>query len=90
MLGFKIPKVIISILLCIVGFSSYAQAIVVSGKVTDTIQNQLAYANILAIPESDTQEVRFAIGLYGLWFMAYEKNNYILLRFINFKLFFPN
>lgn len=49
------------ILLLLVGFSSYAQTVVVSGKVTDSINNPLSYANILAIPESDSEEVRFAI-----------------------------
>ena len=49
------------ILLLWAGFSSYAQNIVVSGKVSDTLQNPLAYANILAIPNSDNEEVRFAI-----------------------------
>ncbi|WP_417369564.1 hypothetical protein [Gelidibacter japonicus] len=38
------------ILLLTAGFSSYAQQIKVSGKVTDTLQNPLAYANVLAIP----------------------------------------
>ncbi|REG89621.1 TonB-dependent receptor [Winogradskyella sediminis] len=38
-----------------------AQQIKVQGKVTDSIQNPLAYANILAIPETDDIEVRFAI-----------------------------
>ena len=40
---------------------SYAQQVVVSGKVTDTLQNSLGYANILAIPESNTEDIRFAI-----------------------------
>jgi len=60
----------ILILLLLAGFSSYAQQVVVSGKVTDTLQKPLAYANILAIPESDTEEIRFAItednGNYSL------------------------
>ena len=47
-----------------------AQQIVVSGKVTDSVQNPLAFANILAIPESDTEDVKFAItennGIYKL------------------------
>ncbi|WP_115808135.1 carboxypeptidase regulatory-like domain-containing protein [Winogradskyella pacifica] len=41
-----------------------------SGKVTDTIQNPLPYANILAIPKADDQNVKFAItendGSYNL------------------------
>ncbi len=38
-----------------------AQQILVSGKVTDTLQNPLPYANILAIPKADNQDVKFAI-----------------------------
>lgn len=51
----------LKILLFVAGFSSYAQNVIVSGKVTDSINNPLSYANILAIPESDSEEVRFAI-----------------------------
>jgi len=45
------------------GFSSLinAQQIQVSGKVSDTLQNPLSYANILAIPKADKQEIKFAI-----------------------------
>jgi uncharacterized membrane-anchored protein YitT (DUF2179 family) len=39
----------------------YAQQIKVSGKVIDTLQTPLAYANILAIPDNDNEAVRFAI-----------------------------
>jgi hypothetical protein len=49
------------LILLLAGFSSYAQQVVISGKVTDTLQNSLGYANILAIPESDTESIRFAI-----------------------------
>jgi len=58
------------LLLTLSGFSLYGQQITVSGKVTDSLQNPLAYANILAIPESDDQDIRFAIttdaGTYQL------------------------
>lgn len=58
------------ILLLLIGFSSYAQSIIISGKVTDSLQQPLAYANILAIPESDDFDIAFAItddkGLYKL------------------------
>ncbi|WP_299102421.1 carboxypeptidase-like regulatory domain-containing protein [uncultured Winogradskyella sp.] len=52
-----------SILLIKVGFSSMinAQEIQVTGKVTDSSQNQLPYANILAVPNTENQEIRFAI-----------------------------
>jgi len=40
-----------------------AQQITVSGKVTDSLYQPLAYANILAIPKTDNQDIRFAITL---------------------------
>ena len=39
----------------------HAQQLSITGKVTDTLQNPLTYANLLAIPNADDQEVRFAI-----------------------------
>ncbi len=45
-----LKSMLLKILLLLAGFSSYAQQVKVSGKVTDTLQNPLAYANILAIP----------------------------------------
>ncbi|MBU2928094.1 carboxypeptidase-like regulatory domain-containing protein [Winogradskyella psychrotolerans] len=53
----------LKILLLLAGFSSLinAQQIQVSGKVSDTLQNPLSYANILAIPKSDDQDIKFAI-----------------------------
>jgi hypothetical protein len=47
--------------LILLGFYSFSQQITVSGKVTDTLQNPLSYSNILAIPESENEDVRFAI-----------------------------
>jgi len=38
-----------------------AQQILVSGKISDSLQNPLAYTNILAIPNNDTVDIRFAI-----------------------------
>ncbi|WP_339622993.1 TonB-dependent receptor [uncultured Winogradskyella sp.] len=49
------------ILLLLAGFSSFSQNISVIGKVADTLQNPLPYANILAIPKVDNQDVKFAI-----------------------------
>lgn len=56
-------KVMLSLLI-LTGFffNINAQNIVVVGNVTDSLQNPLGYANILAIPEADDQEVRFAIS----------------------------
>lgn len=71
----------------IAGFSSYAQQIKVSGKVTDTLQNPLAYANILAIPEDDNETVRFAIsednGSYKLGLSKNQTYN-ITVSFLGF------
>ncbi len=50
----------VKILLLIAGFSLNAQNITVSGKVQDSLKTPLDYANILAVPESDS-ELRFAI-----------------------------
>ena len=65
-------KCIKIILLLLAGFSINCQTILVSGKVTDTIQNPLPYANILAIPEANDQDIKFAItendGRYKLGF----------------------
>ncbi|WP_299382807.1 carboxypeptidase-like regulatory domain-containing protein [uncultured Lacinutrix sp.] len=47
-------------LLFIAGFSLNAQNITVSGKVQDSLKTPLDYANILAVPERDS-ELRFAI-----------------------------
>jgi len=54
---------IITALLVTTGFfmSSHAQQILVSGKVSDTLRNPLVYANILAVPEADDQDIKFAI-----------------------------
>ncbi|WP_241491424.1 TonB-dependent receptor [Lacinutrix mariniflava] len=48
------------VLMFLGGFSLSAQNITVSGKVQDSLQTPLDYANILAVPESDS-ELRFAI-----------------------------
>ncbi|MBU2928091.1 hypothetical protein [Winogradskyella psychrotolerans] len=41
---------------------SYAQQLLVSGKVTDTIQNPLPYTNILTIPKKEQQDLTLAIS----------------------------
>ena len=40
---------------------AFSQSLVLHGKVTDTLQTPLGYANILDIPENDNEEVAFAI-----------------------------
>ncbi|GAB4154310.1 MAG: TonB-dependent receptor [Winogradskyella sp.] len=51
------------ILLILAGCSSlgFAQQVLIQGKVTDSLKNPLPYANILAIPQADNQDVKFAI-----------------------------
>jgi len=57
-----LSKDILIILLFLAGFSSsHTQQLLISGKVTDTLQNPLPYANILAIPKADDQDVKFAV-----------------------------
>lgn len=51
----------IKILLILAGFSSYAQSAIINGKVTDSLQQPLPYANILAVPKADNQAIKFAI-----------------------------
>ncbi|WP_189702587.1 hypothetical protein [Subsaximicrobium wynnwilliamsii] len=41
--------------------SLHSQNIEVSGRVTDTIESPLYYANIPAIPDADDQKLRFAV-----------------------------
>ena len=52
---------ILKILLLVTGFSSYSQSVIINGKVTDSLRNPLAYANILAIPEAQNHDIRFAV-----------------------------
>lgn len=89
---FKIfsSKYTILILLLLAGFSSlsYAQQILVSGKVTDSIQTPLAYANILAIPKADNQEIKFAITeTDGSYKLGLSKNQTydITVSYLGFK-----
>lgn len=42
-------------------YYGFSQTIVVVGKVTDSLQNSLGYANILAIPKAEDQDLKFAI-----------------------------
>ena len=58
----RVPfQIFLKVLLFLVGFSSYGQQVIVSGKVMDSLQNPLAYANVLAMPESEEEAVRFAV-----------------------------
>ncbi|MEZ4855086.1 MAG: carboxypeptidase-like regulatory domain-containing protein [Gelidibacter sp.] len=76
------------VLLLLAGFSSYAQQVKVSGKVTDSLQTPLAYANLLAIPQADDQEVRFAVteanGSYKLG-LAKNQTYEITVSYLGYK-----
>ncbi len=76
------------LLITLSGFSLYGQQITVSGKVTDSLQDPLAYANILAIPEQEGIDIAFAItddnGLYKL--KLEEQQSYELtISYLGFK-----
>lgn len=65
------------IVISLIGFSLFgnAQQILVAGKTIDSLQNPLEYANILAIPESDNLELKFAISeADGSYKLALAKN----------------
>ena len=82
--------VFIAILLFLFGFfsESQAQQITVSGKVTDSLQQPLSYANILAIPKVDTQDIRFAItednGSYKLR-LVQNQSYQITVSYLGYK-----
>lgn len=66
----------------------YAQQTLVSGKVTDTLQQPLSYANILAIPQSDVLGIAFAIsddvGNYKLK-LEQQQTYKITVSYLGFK-----
>ncbi|MFK7832884.1 MAG: carboxypeptidase-like regulatory domain-containing protein [Winogradskyella sp.] len=80
----------ITTLFITIGFfaSSHAQQILVLGKVSDTLQNPLAYANILALPQADDQDIKFAItekdGSYKLG-LAKNQTYEITVSYIGYK-----
>lgn len=75
-------------LLLLVGFSTFSQTIIVSGKVTDTLKSPLNYANILAIPESDIEDIKFAItqenGIYKLG-LSKNQTYKITISYLGYK-----
>ncbi|WP_241485251.1 carboxypeptidase regulatory-like domain-containing protein [Psychroserpens damuponensis] len=50
----------ITLFLLFNNFLLFGQNLVLSGRVVDSLNNPLAYTNILAIPDSNDQEIRFA------------------------------
>ncbi|MBQ0786336.1 MAG: carboxypeptidase-like regulatory domain-containing protein, partial [Oceanihabitans sp.] len=66
----------LKILIFIVGFSCYSQKTTIQGKITDTLQTSLSNANILAVPEAENSEIRFAItNQQGEYKLKLEQNN---------------
>ncbi len=66
----KRNKLSISILLLLAGFFTNAQTIKITGKVTDSINNPLEYANVFAVPTDKNVNISYAI--------TNEKGKYIL------------
>jgi hypothetical protein len=58
----SLVKFILFIFGIALSFQLHPQQIIVLGKITDSIQNPLPYANILAIPQANDQDVKFAIS----------------------------
>lgn len=54
-------QTLLKVLLFLVGLSSYGQQVILSGKVTDSLQNPLTNANVLALPETKDEQVRFTV-----------------------------
>lgn len=67
---------------------SFSQTIRYSGKVTDSLKKPLPFANILAIPENDSQEVKFAItennGSYTLGLIKNQTYD-LTISFLGYK-----
>ncbi|WP_452232861.1 carboxypeptidase-like regulatory domain-containing protein [Lacinutrix sp. MEBiC02595] len=71
----KFKYIIILILLFLAGFSLNAQNVIIKGKINNTLQSPLGNANILAIPESENVEIRFAItNQHGEYKLKLEQN----------------
>lgn len=86
---FNIPILLfLKVLFFLVGLSSYAQQLTLSGKVTDSLQNPLAYANILAMPETEEAAVQFAVtesnGTYKLG-LSKNQNYKISISFMGYS-----
>ncbi len=65
----------ISILLVFVTNWAFTQTITFSGSINDSIDKPLSFANILAIPESDTEDIKFAISQEnGIYRIGLSKN----------------
>lgn len=81
-------QIFLKVLLFLVGLSSYGQQVMISGQVMDSLQNPLAYVNILAMPEADEEVVRFAItennGSYKLG-LSKNQTYTISVNFLGFK-----
>lgn len=85
----SIKKILLaSIFICGFSLFIYAQKVTVSGKVTDSLNTRLQYANILAIPQSDNLEVEFTIteadGSYELG-LAKNQSYELTVSFLDYK-----
>lgn len=84
----KILKIIFYAISIFIGLEASSQQIQVSGKVLDAIKNPLPNANILAIPNADDQDVKFAItennGSYKLG-LAKNQTYEITVSYLGYK-----
>ncbi|SFZ90009.1 CarboxypepD_reg-like domain-containing protein [Flaviramulus basaltis] len=82
-------KTILFFIALIWGFhKAYSQQIKVFGKITDSLQTPLSYANIFAIPESDNEVITFAItqenGTYKLG-LSKNQSYKVTVSYLGFK-----
>ena len=77
----NLKYIVLILLFSVRFFSLQAQDIKYSGKVVDSLQQPLVYANILAIPSTDDAELSFAItnsdGAFKL--NLYKENTYTII-----------
>lgn len=70
------------------GFFCYSQTFVLEGKISNSLQQPLAYANILAIPDSDDLDMAFAItnseGIYKLK-LEQQQTYEVTVSYLGFK-----
>lgn len=80
--------ILLTVLFFITMATCFSQSINLTGKVADILENPLSYANILAIPESDTEDITFAItqenGNYKLRLSKNQTYNFTV-SYLGFK-----
>ncbi|QDO95654.1 TonB-dependent receptor [Formosa sediminum] len=81
-------QVKIIVLFVLIGSSTYAQTIELSGQVTDSLNNPLENANVLVMPESDEASVSFGItnkeGTYKIKLQS-NQSYQLTISYLGFK-----